>query len=539
MYELSLEKAYFPAQGGPPRLDETIAALLAKRASTSPDLLALMELRPDGSAGRRWHYGELAERVEAIAALLAERHPAGAKIAVFASNSPEWVMLELAAAMAGLVLVTVNPSYAAPELRYILEHSGSGAIYFSERARTTALAPVVAAACEGLIAHDCRWPIEGVADTPRQTTPAPSRQAAAADIVQIQYTSGTTGFPKGAQLRQAALIRNGFDVVGRCGVEAGTKILHFMPLFHTAGCGILVLGALSTGAALFLAPEFDANMLVEVIGRERPEFAVAVPTMLVALLEAAERQGLSLRSFRSILCGGAAVAPELMRRFHAASGADVQIIYGQTELCPGIAGTWPDKNGRQPRGTLGQPYPHMEVSVRNIADNRLCALGEEGEICCRGYNVMAGYHDNPQATRDCIDLEGWLHTGDVGTFDERGFLRITGRIKDMIIRGGENIFPAEIEAALLQHPAVAEVAVVGIEHARWGEEVACFFRPTPDARPIPAELRTFLRQRLSPQKTPTRWFEIEDWPLTGSGKIQKFRLAEFVGTTKVRSLTDQ
>ena len=188
-------------------------------------------------------------------------------------------------------------------------------------------------------------------------------------------------------------------------------------------------------------------------------------------------------------------------------------------------------------GTIGQPPPHIEVSIRDTHDNSICAIGKQGEICCRGYNVMSGYNDNPKATAEAIDPEGWLHTGDLGRMDSRGYLRITGRVKEMIIRGGENLFPVEIENAMLEHEDILEVAVAGIPDEKWGEQVACFMRAKTDRRPAPTELKQFVRDRLSPQKTPIFWIWVNEWPLTGSGKIQKFALREAFQNGKYEVLT--
>ena len=205
-------------------------------------------------------------------------------------------------------------------------------------------------------------------------------------------------------------------------------------------------------------------------------------------------------------------------------GAPILIVYGQTECSPGLTHTWPTDSEEDLTQTIGQPLAHMEVSIRDTNDNTVCPIGVQGEICVRGYHVMKGYNDNPEATAEAIDSDGWLHTGDLGTMDERGYCKITGRVKEMIIRGGENLFPAEIEAAMLEHPMVAEVAVAGVADEKWGELVACFMRAAEGEKPSVDELRGFIRERLSPQKTPAYWVWVTEWPMTGSGKIQKFEL---------------
>jgi fatty-acyl-CoA synthase len=277
---------------------------------------------------------------------------------------------------------------------------------------------------------------------------------------------------------------------------------------------------------MLLAPMFDPAMIVEVIERERINFILGVPTMIVALIDEAEKSGRDMSSMKCIMSGGAMVAPELCKKASAVLGAPIQIVYGQTEASPVITQCWREDSLEDLTETIGQPAAHVEVSIRGPQNNSVVAIGEQGEICCRGYLVMTGYNDNPEATAAAIDAEGWLHTGDLGRMDERGYLRITGRVKEMIIRGGENLFPAEIENAMLEHPAIAEVAVVGVADETWGEQVACFMRCNCGDVPDDSALKSFVRERLSPQKTPAYWIWVDGWPLTGSGKIQKFKLRD-------------
>ncbi len=530
MYELSLSEAYCPAQTGAVSGREpdpvTIGAMLRAAAATAPDRFALKELGYDGAIGRTWTYAQLLEDAERLARALSCRHDEGARIAVYANNSPEWVLLELASGLAGVILVTVNPAYQKRELKFVLEQSRSEAIYYVGEFRGNPMQQIADSVCDDIPAirhrilltdHDALYAGEHEG-TLRDPKPG--------DPVQIQYTSGTTGFPKGALLHHNGLVRNGIDVMTRAGVGAGDAFIHHMPLFHTTGCAILVLGGLGVCATMLLAPMFDPAMVTKVIERERTTFILGVPTMLVALINEAEKSGRDVSSTKRIMSGGAMVAPELCKKAKAVLGAPVQIVYGQTESSPVITQAWYDDSLEDLTQTIGQPLPHTEVSIRNPQDNSVCPIGEQGEICCRGYLVMTGYNDNPEATAAAIDKDGWLHTGDLGAMDPRGYVKITGRVKEMIIRGGENLFPAEIENAMLEHDTVAEVAVVGIPDEKWGEQVACFMRAAPGDLPTAAELKAFIRERLSPQKTPAFWVWVEEWPLTGSGKIQKFRLRE-------------
>lgn len=526
MYQLTLTESYCPAQGGDAPAPLTIGAMLRASVANAPDRDAMKELNYDGSFARRWTYSQLLADVERLARALSSRHAEGARIAVYANNLPEWVMLELACGLAGVILVTVNPAYQKRELKFVLEQSRAEAIYYVSEFRGNPMQEIADAVCNEIPAikhrilltdHEALFSGEATGEL---RNPKPG------DPVQIQYTSGTTGFPKGALLHHYGLIQNGLDVMARGGLEPGDVFVHHMPLFHTTGCAMLVLGGLGVGATMLLAPMFDPAMIVEVIEREKTKFILGVPTMLVALIAEVEKSGRDVSSVRRIMSGGAMVAPELCKKAKAVLGAPIQIVYGQTESSPVITQTHFTDSLEDLTQTIGQPLPYMEVSIRNPQDNSVCAIGAQGEICCRGYLVMAGYNDNPEATAAAIDSEGWLHTGDLGTMDARGFLKITGRVKEMIIRGGENLFPAEIENAMLEHNCVAEVAVVGIPDEKWGEQVACFMRACGDHQPAAADLRSFIRERLSPQKTPAYWIWVSEWPLTGSGKIQKFKLRE-------------
>lgn len=537
MYEVGLKHSYFPAQADGVLEELTIGDMLRRSAATYGDAPALQEVLANGDYGRAWTYAELLADCERLARALASRHEKGARIAVWANNVPEWILLELASAMAGLTLVTVNPSYQARELRYVLEQSRAEALYLVENVRGNPLAEIAQEVCAGLPAvrrrilladHDALF-----AGAEEGVLP----DVAPRDPAQIQYTSGTTGFPKGALLHHAGLVQNARDTIRRGGVGPGDSFVHYMPLFHTTGCAILALGGLGVGASMFLLPNFDPGLAAEVIERERVKFILGVPTMLYALMEEIERAGRDVACVKGVMSGGSMVAPELVRKSERVFGAPIQIIYGQTEASPVITQTWADDAMEDLTMTIGQPLPHVEVSIRDPQTNEILPVGAQGEICARGYLVMLGYNDNPEATAKTIDAEGWLRTGDLGRMDARGYVSITGRVKEMIIRGGENLFPAEIENAMLEHPDIAEVAVVGVPDEKWGEQVACFMRPKGATRPAPSTLKAFIRERLSPQKTPVYWIWVDAWPLTGSGKIQKFKLAEAFARGEVEALT--
>lgn len=524
-YEVTLTESLFPAQTTSPFQERTIYHLIKDQAETIGDKKALREVLDDASIGREWTYAELHADAEKLAKALSVRHPDGARVAIFAHNIPEWVLMELATAYAGLVLVTVNPSYGARELKYVLEQSKAEAIYFVESVRGHALRPIVEAACAEVPGVEHQILLTDHEAMFAGFEAGEVRPGGPDADVQIQYTSGTTGFPKGALLHQKGLIQNGNDILARLKVGEGDRFVQHMPLFHTAGCAIQVLGGFSRGAEMMLISVFDPHAAIEVIARERANMIFGVPTMLVALLEIAENSGKDFSSVRTIMSGGSMVPPDLVKKSRKVFGTPILIIYGQTEASPGITSTWDTDADEDLFNTIGQPYPHMDVAILEPGSTKVLPLGEQGEICSRGYNVMTGYNDNPEATAATIDEEKWLRTGDLGRMDERGYVKITGRVKEMIIRGGENLFPAEIENALLEHPAIAEICVVGIPDDKWGELVACFMRGTGE-KPDPAQLKAFVRERLSPQKTPAFWVWVDEWPLTGSGKIQRFVLRD-------------
>lgn len=526
MYTISLKDSYFPAQRDNSIEPMTIGDMLRRSAAAFPDVVALKELTLDGNIGRVWTYQSLLTDTERLGRALANRHAPGARIAIWANNLPEWVLLEFAAALAGLILVTVNPAYQVRELKFVLRQSRAEALYYVKSFRGNPMEKIAVEACADnpsilrtivLTDDDALFEGEsgGVLPNVRPN-----------DVAQIQYTSGTTGFPKGALLHHEGLVRNARDSLARAGVGEGDVVMHNMPLFHTTGCAVLVLGSISLGTTILLAPIFDPEMIGGFIERERATYYFGVPTMIIAMIEEVRESGRDVSSIRSITSGGAMVAPELVRQSNEVLGSNIQIVYGQTESSPVITMAWPDDSIEDLTKTAGQPLPNVEVSIRSPQTNAIVPIGEQGEICARGYLVMTGYNDNLEATENAIDPAGWLHTGDLGTMDARGYVKITGRVKEMIIRGGENLFPAEIENTLLEHNEIAEVAVIGVPDEKWGEQVACFMRASGDTRSGAKELKAFIRERLSPQKTPAYWIWVDEWPLTGSGKIQKFKLVE-------------
>lgn len=526
MYTQHLTHSHFKAEGGAEPAPMTIGSMLRAAVAAAPDRPALKELTYEGEISRSWSYAELLGDAERLGRALASRHKEGARVAVYANNVSEWVLLELACGLAGVILVTVNPAYQKRELKFVLEQSRSEAIYYVADFRGNPMQEIADAVCNEIPAISHRILLTDHEALFAGENEGELRNPQPRDPVQIQYTSGTTGFPKGALLHHHGLTRNGIDAMNRGGVGAGDALIHSMPLFHTTGCAILVLGGLGVGATMLLAPAFDPQMINAVVECEKTKFILGVPTMLTALIEDVRRTGRDVSSVQRIMSGGSMVAPQLCKEAQEVFGAPIQIVYGQTETSPVLTQAWYDDTLEDLTQTIGQPMPHTEISIQDPKTGAILPVGQQGEICARAYSVMLGYNDNEEATRAAIDDKNWLHTGDLGRMDARGYLTITGRVKEMIIRGGENLFPAEIENAMLEHPAIEEVAVTGIPDEKWGELVACFFRCNSEETPSPAELKQFIRERLSPQKTPAHWIAINEWPLTGSGKIQKFKLSD-------------
>jgi len=527
----TLEKAYTPASDEMDIAEISIGDLLREQARNRGQAEALTEILADGSVGRRWSYAALFDDSERLARALASRFEKGERIVVWATNCPEWVLLEYAASLAGLVLVTANPTFKAAELRYLVEQSGAVALFHGTQNGATPMTPEAIAAVEGNSAIRERVPLSDEAAL--RTGDADLPEVLPVDPAQIQYTSGTTGFPKGATLSHRGLVNNARFTGTRSGLTRESVLIAFLPLFHTGGCGLHVLGALQAGCRMVLLPRFDAGLVGRIVERERVTNLGCVPTMLNAILEAWRGEPFDASSLQHVICGGAMVAPALVHAVRDAFGASFAVIYGQTEYCPI---TNMHRLGEDPEvvaRTAGPAVPQTQISIRRRDDNSICAIGEIGEICARGPCTMIGYHANPEATAAAIDAESWLHTGDLGWMTEHGHVVVTGRLKEMIIRGGENLYPAEIENVLIEHPSIAEIAVVGLPDDHWGEIVAAFVRLAPDHALDPVELKRFARERMSPQKTPARWVAVESFPLTASGKIQKFRLREMASMASV------
>ena len=528
-----LTQSQATGQPTPPVRDITIGDLLREAAAAAPDRVALVEGVPlavgqDASTRRQWTYAEFLADAERTAKALLARYSPGDHIAVWAHNLPEWELLEFGCALAGMVIVTVNPAFQRHELQYVLTQSKSTALFVVPSHRGNAM---LATAIEtqpdcpdlqDVISFD-DWndfldggdAFDGALPTIRPNDP-----------VMLQYTSGTTGFPKGALLHHRGLVNNGHHYVDRLGIEDGDVYVATMPLFHTGGSVMSVLGCVSKKLTQVLVPMFDPGLVIELSQTYRSNTMLGVPTMLVAILEHPDFADADLSSLKAVCSGGSLVPEQLVRTFEEQLGAPFTIVFGQTECSPVASMTRPTDTIEDKAGTIGPPMPYVEVRIVDPESGETLPVGEIGEYVTRGYHVMHEYFDMPDATAEAIDNDGWLHTGDLAAMDERGYCTIEGRLKDMIIRGGENIYPKELEELLFKHEAVGEVAVVGLPDDTWGETVGAFVRPAPGHDVDKGQLFNYLREHLAPHKTPRQWFSIEEFPFTGSGKIQKYKLRE-------------
>src|SRR6266700_3203162 len=506
----TLTVSHWPARALTPLLETTVGGVLRAAVWRAPDRVALIE-----ESRWEWTYGELLDEAERVARGLLTRFAPGEPVAVWAGNGADWVLLEFAAGLAGLTLVTVNPAYQAEELAHVLGHSGARGVFL----RGGAQAGILAGVRDRLpllrvVLTLGEWPglrPAGDGGTLPEVDPA--------DPAQILYTSGTTGRPKAAVLTHRGLTNNARLAAEAIGLRAGDVLVNPMPYFHVAGCGLITLGLVQTLGTQVVLPRFDPGWMLELIERYRGTVIGGVPTMLTALLAAAARAPRDLSSLRIALSGGATVPPELVRQVEAEFGVPFTLTFAQTESSCSITVTRVSDTEADRAETLGRPLPQTEVKIADVATEATVPCGTVGEICTRGYLVMDGYLGDPEATAAAIDADGWLHTGDLGSMDERGYCRIAGRIKEMIIRGGENIYPREIEAVLTSHPGVAEAAVVGVPDRFWGEVVGAVIRPAFDV--AEAELADYCRGRLAACKTPVRWLFTDGFPLTSTGKIRK------------------
>lgn len=518
--------AYWPLDDSVELLEETAASLLITRAKQNPDRVALIGRSHCGEE-RRLTYRQLGQAARAVAdGLLAIAEP-GENVAILAPNVVEWPAVEYGASLAGMVLVALNPSAGQEELRYTLGNSDAAVLIHANRNGARDLDAVVAE-----IRSDCpnvrtvvgleevrSW-VEGSRPVER---PLPLVDPASPAM--IQYTSGTTGRQKGVLLAHRSMVNAARSLMISAGIGPDAVIMSPCPMFHTAGCITSTLGPLSLGATLVLMDRWDPDGALDLIDRESVDTVVFITTMLHGLINAAKaREG--QYSLPTITVGGASVPSSMVEEAQKTFGATVLVVYGQTELSAPLTVTRRDDTVDDITRTIGRPVPQVECRIADIDTGKTVGVGVAGELCARGYQQMLEYYRNPEATAEAIDAEGWLHTGDLATMDERGVITLTGRLKELIIRGGENIAPAEIVDCLIRHENVDQAAVIGLPDERLGEIVAAVV-VTKSAKPgLVQELRQYCAERIAPYKVPQRWYFADALPTTASGKIQGFVLRD-------------
>ena len=523
-----LDQSHWRPETSEALLETTMGELLRDLARTVPDRTAFVEAVSDASMRRRWTYRQLLADAERVATALLHRHQPGERVAVWAPNCAEWVLLQHGASLAGLVLVTVNPAYLGDELRHVLAASGASGIFHADRYRSTCMTSIVDELRAALPGLKYALPLsrfdQFVAEGRKVRSSFPVVRPG--EMVQIQFTSGTTGRPKGACLHHRGIINAARFAARRAGFPEGGVWATAMPLFHVGGCAGSQLGAMSSRGTFVLQPSFDAGAMLEIIESEKVDHLHAVPTMVLALLDHADRSTRHLGTLRTLMSGGSPVPARLVERARQELGCSFSITFGQTELNGVVSQTSPHDTPERQSSSIGRPAAQAEVKIADPATGEVRPLGQPGEVWVRGYQTMLGYFDSPQATDETLRAEGWLRTGDLASMDAAGYLRIEGRLKDCIIRGGENIYPREIELVLLEHPGVKQACVVGVADARWGEAVAAVIQCEGSDRPSTLDLHHHCRAHLAAYKTPVQWFFVDGYPTTSAGKIQKYLLRD-------------
>ena len=514
-----------------PLLGETIGDNLRRTVSRFGDREALV----DRGSGRRFTYTELLDAVEALAGGLVEAGVRkGDRVGIWAPNRWEWVILQYATADMGAILVNINPAYRTHELEYVLNQAGISMLVAAPAFKTSdyrAMVGEVRDRCPQLrsvvFLGDPEWESLSVGD--RSVLPEIRAGLSFDDPINIQYTSGTTGFPKGATLSHHNILNNGFFVGELCSYTEEDRICIPVPFYHCFGMVMGNLGATSHGSCMVIPAEgFDPRATLEAVAAERCTSLYGVPTMFIAELGDPSFGSHDLSSLRTGIMAGSPCPVEVMKRVVADMGmTEVTICYGMTETSPVSTQTRVTDDLERRVSTVGQVHPHVEIKIVDPVTGLVVPRGTPGEFCTRAYSVMLGYWDEPEKTAEVLDAAGWMHTGDLAEMDEAGYVNIVGRIKDMVIRGGENVYPREVEEFLYTHPDIVDAQVIGVPDEKYGEELAAWVRLRPGAPELTAQaLREFCTGKLAHYKIPRYVRVVDEFPMTVTGKVRKVQMRE-------------
>jgi fatty-acyl-CoA synthase len=532
---MSQRLSYASGESSVGLLGQTIGANLEEAATAHPDHEALV----DCPTGRRYSYADLLGWSQQVArALLAAGVRPGDRVGIWSPNCAEWVAVQFGTALMGAVLVNVNPAYRTSELAYVAGQSQMKLLFSATAHRTSdyramveEVAPTVGTLEQVVYLGDEEW--ERFLSLAAKVVPDELAGVSAGlsfdDPINIQYTSGTTGFPKGATLSHHNILNNGFFVGELLGYGPTDRVCLPVPFYHCFGMVMGNLGAVSHGSTIVIpAPVFDPANTLRAVEAERCTSLYGVPTMFIAELAVDGFAEFDLSSLRTGLMAGSPCPVEVIKRVQAEMHmGEVGIAYGMTETSPVSTQTRADDDVERRTATVGRVMPHVEIKIVDPATGRTVRVGEPGEICTRGYSVMLGYWDEPDKTAEVIDRAGWMHTGDLAVMRDDRYVNIVGRIKDLIIRGGENIYPREIEEYLYTHPDIADVSVIGVPDPRYGEEIAAWIKLRPGAEPLDVgAVRRFCTGRIAHQKIPRYVRLVDEFPMTVTGKIRKVEMRE-------------
>jgi fatty-acyl-CoA synthase len=529
-----MEASLSRGPGTPALLEETIGACLRRIAAEFGEREALISCAQEV----RLSYAELDAAVDQVArGLLTAGLERGDRVGVWSPNCAEWTLTQLATARTGVTLVNLNPAYRTSELAFALHQSGCRMLVSARKTKNSDYAAMVSEvrgevpALERVVwLDDPAWEelLEQGEEVDDAALAAREAELSPEQPINIQYTSGTTGRPKGATLSHRNILNNGFLVGEGCRYDETDRICIPVPFYHCFGMVMGNLGALTHGACMVIpAPSFDARATLAAVAAERCTSLYGVPTMFIAELDHPEFGDFDLSTLRTGIMAGSTCPVEVMRRVIDEMHMDqVTICYGMTETSPVSTQTAADDLLEKRVATVGRVHPHVEVKVAAPGSGEPVARGETGELCTRGYSVMLGYWEEPERTAEAIDADGWMHTGDLATMDDGGYLAIVGRSKDLVIRGGENIYPREVEEFLHTHPGIADAQVIGVPDHRYGEELMAWVMPRPGAILDPEEIRRFCRGKIAHFKVPRYVKSVDSFPMTVTGKVQKFKMRE-------------